>query len=133
MQYFRIKTLVDITKTGIQKDRIDPFKKKQQDNYQTLLQALEMRANIITEDDPIETKMDWSKQGYGKKESTWIWEFSIEQDDIFRIEDDPTGSMLNDVNYVPFNNECNETARFQTYYFSTKIKPINILFEFIDK
>ena len=133
MQYFRITTLVDITKTGVQKDRIDPFKKKQQDNYQTLLQALEMRANIITDEDPIEIKMDWSKQGYSKKESTWVWEFSIEQDDIFRIDDDPTGAMLSDINFVPFNHDCNETAKFQTHYFSTKIKPINILFEYLDK
>ena len=124
MQTFRVLTLVDITKTGIQKEKIDPLKKKQQDNYQTLLQTLEMRANIFTEDDPIEITMDWSNLGYGKKERTWVWNFYIEQDDIFRI---------NDINYIPFNTECNETAKFKQNFFSASIKPINIIFESVDK
>ena len=133
MQTFRVLTLVDITKTGIQKEKIDPLKKKQQDNYQTLLQTLEMRANIFTEDDPIEITMDWSNLGYGKKERTWVWNFYIEQDDIFRIDDNTTGFMINDINYIKFNTECNETAKFKQNFFSASIKPINIIFESVDK
>ena len=52
MQRFRIRTLVDITRTYVFKESIDLFKKKQQDNFQTLHQTLEMRAIIFTEKDP---------------------------------------------------------------------------------
>lgn len=133
MQYFRIKTLVDITKTNVQKEWIDPFKKKQQDNYQTLLQALEMRANIFPSGVPKEDIIDWSIHGHGKKERTWVWNFYTEQDDIFLLDENPVGWMLNDIDFVPFNIECNETAKFKQAYFSTRIKPTNILFEYIDK
>jgi hypothetical protein len=133
MQYFRICTLVDITKTNIHKEQIDPLKKRQQDNYQTLLQALEMRANIFPENDPEIVTMDWSAYGYDKKEKTWVWEFNIEQDDIFLLDDDPKGFMLTDINFVPFNSGCTETASFKQSFFSTKIKPTNILFEYITK
>ena len=133
MQNFRIMTLVDITKTNIQKEWIDPLKKKQQDNYQTLLQALEMRANIFPSGTPKEAVIDWSIHGYSKKERTWIWNFYIEQDDIFLLDDNPIGWMLNDVDFVPFNINCNETAKFKQAHFSTSIKPINILFEYLDK
>jgi hypothetical protein len=133
MQYFRIRTLVDITKTNVHKEQIDPLKKKQQDNYQTLLQALEMRANIFPENDPQESLMDWQKQGYGKKERTWSWEFSIEQDDIFLLNNDPAGYMLIDINYVPFNSGCRETAKFKQNFFSTVLKPTNIIFEYLTK
>jgi hypothetical protein len=126
-------TLVDITKTNIQKEWIDPLKKKQQDNYQTLLQALEMRANIFPLGAPKENIMDWSIYGYSKKERTWIWNFYIEQDDIFLLDDNPIGWMLNDIDYVPFNINCNETAKFKQAHFSTRIKPNNILFEYLDK
>jgi hypothetical protein len=133
MQYFRVLTLVDITKTGIQKEHIDPLKKRQQDNYQTLLQTLEMRANIFTNDPPKQDMIDWSKQGYGKRERTWIWEFSTEQDDIFLLNDDPVGAMIRDVDFVPFNPDCTETAKFKQNYFSTAIKPTNTMFMLIDK
>ena len=71
MQYFRILTLVDITRTNVFKDSVDPFAKRQQDNFQTLHQTLEMRSIIFTESDPRVEKMDWSRYGYGKNETTY--------------------------------------------------------------
>ena len=133
MQYFRILTLVDITRTNVYKDSVDPFAKRQQDNFQTLHQTLEMRGIVFTEFDPMMEMMDWSKYGYGKKEATWIWEISTERDDLYLIDGDPVGGMRLDVEYIPFVDGCTETAHFKQCVFSSKIKPINILFECIDK
>lgn len=133
MQYFRILTLVDITRTNVFKDSIDPFAKQQQDNFQTLHQTLEMRGIVFTESDPKMVMMDWTKYGYGRKEATWVWEISTERDDLYLIENDPVGGMILDVEYIPFVDQCTETAYFKQCVFSARLKPINILFEHIDK
>ena len=133
MQYFRIRTLVDITRTNVFKESIDFLKKKQQDNFQTLHQTLEIRAIIFTEKDPEIIEMDWSQYGYGVNEKTWIWDIYTERDDLFLINNDPCAAMRDDVEYIPFTAHCSETADLKTTFFSSKIKPTNILFELIDK
>ena len=133
MQRFRIYTLVDITRTNVYRDIIDPKAKKQQDNFQTLHQTLEMRSIVFTESEPKKTIMNWDQYGYGKKESTWVWEIYTERDDLYMIDNDPVAAMRNDVEFVPFTNGCDETVNFKHCVFSTRIKPINILFELIDK
>ena len=127
MQRFRIYTLVDITKTNVFKEYLDPLKKKQQDNFNTLHQTLEMRANIFTEKDPERKMMKWGN----KNELTWVWHFYTERDDIFLQDGDPVGLMKNDLEYVPFINNCEETAKFRNCYFSTKTIPINTKIEFV--
>lgn len=124
MQRFRIYTLVDITRTYVVKEYLDPLKKKQQDNFNTLHQTLEMRANIFTEKDPVRKMMKWGN----KNEKTWVWEFYIERDDIFLDNNDPAGLMKKDLEYVPFINNCEETAQFKNCFFSV---PANIKIEFI--
>jgi hypothetical protein len=133
MQRFLIRTLVDITRTNVYRETIDLLKKKQQDNFQTLHQTLEMRSIIFTEKDPIATTMDWRPYGYSKNEKTWEWEIYTERDDVFLINDDPIGGMKQDVEFVPFVAGCTETAKFSSNVFSTNLKPNNILFELIDK
>lgn len=126
MQWFRITTLVDITRTQVVKDYIDPLKKKQQDNYNTLHQTLEMRAIIFSDKDPEKKILDWE----GKEELAWIWEFWIERDDIFLKGNDPAALIKQDLEYVPFINNCEETAKFKNCFFSV---PSNIRVEFISR
>lgn len=124
MQRFRIITLVDITRTNVYKDYIDPLKKKQQDNFNTLHQTLEMRAIIFSEKDPEKNLTNWN----GKQETTWSWEFWIERDDIFLKDKDPAGLIKEDLEFVPFINGCEETAKFKNCFFSI---PSNTKVEFI--
>jgi len=126
MQWFRITTLVDITRTQVFKEHIDPLKKKQQDNYNTLHQTLEMRAIIFSDKDPERKIIDWN----GKKELTWIWEFWTERDDIFLKDNDPAYLIRTDLEYVPFINDCEETAKFKNCFFSV---PDNTRVEFISR
>ena len=132
MQHFLIRTLVDITKTGVYKELLDPIKKRQQDNFQTLHQTLEMRGNVYYSKIPIVIVSDWSVYGYNKKEKTWVWEVYTEQDDLFLLDQDPVGSMRQDIEFIPFVSGCNETAQFKQCVFSSKT-PTNIIFELIDK
>jgi hypothetical protein len=132
MQRFRIFTLVDITRTNIFKESMGLLEKKQQDNFQTLHQTLEIRAIIFTEQNPKCITMDWSEYGYGINEKTWEWIISTERDDLYLIDDDPCGGMKQDVEFVPFTFGCTETAKLHTQFFTT-LKPTNIIFELIDK
>lgn len=124
MQRFRIITLVDITRTQVFKEYVDPLKKKQQDNFNTLHQTLEMRAIIFSEKNPERKIMKWN----GKDQLTWIWEFWIERDDIFLKNNDPAALIKQDLQYVPFINHCEETAKFKNCFFSV---PNNTKVEFI--
>ena len=126
MQRFRITTLVDITRTQVFKEYIDSLKKKQQDNFNTLHQTLEMRAIIFSEKDPEQKIIDWN----GKNELAWIWEFYIERDDIFLKDEDPAGLIKQDLEYVPFITGCKETAKFSKSFFSV---PSNIKIEFVSR
>jgi hypothetical protein len=133
MQRFRVFTLVDITRTDVHKETDDILKKKQQDNFQTLHQTLEMRAIIFSDNPPNTTTMDWSEYGYSKEEKTWEWEFFTERDDLFLVENNPIGGMIADIEFIPFTNNCTETAEFKSNFWSSKLKPVNILFTLLDK
>lgn len=133
MQRFRVRTLVDITRTNIFKESLGLLEKKQQDNFQTLHQTLEMRAIIFTDTDPRIEIMDWKEFGYSDKEKTWVWDFYTERDDLFLLDDDPCGGMKHDIEYVPFVIDCTESAKFKANFFSSKLKPVNILFELNNK
>lgn len=133
MQRFRIFTLVDITRTNVFKESMGLLQKKQQDNFQTLHQTLEIRAIIFTEQNPKCITMDWSEHGYSKSEKTWEWSFYTERDDLYDVDGDPIGGMIKDVQFVPFIPECEETAKFKNHFFSTELKPINIIFQLLDK
>lgn len=133
MQHFRILTLVDITRTNVFKEWQDPLKKKQQDNFQTLHQTLEIRGNVFYDNDPSIIKMDWSTHGYGESEKTWEWVVYFEQDELFAKDDNPTGLMVDDLDLVPFVAGCDETVVFDNRFFSTKKKPTNITFQIVTK
>jgi hypothetical protein len=92
-----------------------------------------MRSIVFTDSSPTTVVMDWSKYGYGKAERTWVWEIYTERDDLYMLDDDPVAAMREDIEFIPFVSGCEETARFKQCFFSTKIKPTNILFELIDK
>lgn len=133
MQRFRVLTLVDITRTNVHKETVDILKKKQQDNFQTLHQTLEMRAIIFSDESPKTIIMDWREYGYRSDEKTWEWEFYTERDDLFLTDDGPLGGMISDIEFVPFTTDCTETAKFKSNFWSSKLKPTNILFSLIDK
>jgi len=127
MQRFKVYTLVDITRTQVFKDYINPLKKKQQDNFNTLQQTLELRGNIYFDNDPKIIILPWNKQNH----KTWEWEFHVEQDDIFLINNDPSGLIRQDLEFVPFINNCTETYPFKQCYFSLKDPTKNTVVEFL--
>lgn len=118
MQSFSVKTLVDITVTNPTRDETDPIKIAQQGNFNSLLQGIGMRANMFYDFDPIETEEDGTKY--------WLWNFKIEQPDIWKTGSDPLGLLKDDLNGIPIIGTLTNTIDIKPAIFDTKTDKQNI-------
>ena len=139
MHLYRIHTLVDITNNGNLKQQF-PFKtqanevihdkhslaiaRNQNSNFNTMVQLLQMRANIIWEQAPkrINHKLGNSNFGnfYEGKHNTWHFEFFTEQTGVYGDDVDPASALKNDFHNVPIVSFCKETATFPLSTFDTE-------------
>ena len=89
MHRYRITTTVDITRTKPDRHSQDELAHAQQQNFNTLLQGIELRANVFWDTDPV------------FKGKHWIWHFDVEAEDIFRDGTDPVGLLKYDLHNIP--------------------------------
>ena len=151
MYEYRIHTLVDITDNGNLKKTF-PFQtasgdvihdknslsiaKNQNSNFATMVQLLQMRANITWEHPPKRMEMQTlGNHGFGSfyegKHTTWHFQFFTEQLEVYGDADDPTAQLKDDFNLVPIINFCKETATFPTNTFITSDpRTINTYFSY---
>ena len=102
MQTISVKTLVDITVTNPTRDESDPILIAQQGNFNSLTQGIGMRANIYYEFIPMvtmENNIKW-----------WNWAFKVEQDGIWKVEDDPIALLKRDLNGIPIIGTLTNTT-----------------------
>ena len=151
MHEYRIHTLVDITNNGNLKQPF-PFKtesgdvihdkqslaiaRDQNSNFNTMLQLLQMRGNVVWENPP--KRIDLQTLGnhnfgsfYEGKQTTWHFQFFVEQYEVYGEENDPVGYLLDDFHHVPVVSFCKETATFPMSAFDTQNgKTINTYFSY---
>jgi hypothetical protein len=101
MARFKITTTVDITRTNPDRECKDSVVLAQQANFNSLLQGIGMRANIIWNSDPI--------QKDNGKHNIWEWEFETEYKDVFLKDGDPAGLLKDDLSGVPVIKNLNNT------------------------
>jgi hypothetical protein len=128
MARYRIITLVDITRS--RPDRADPdrLKQGQQSNFNTLLQTVTLRANIEWSRDP-KIENGSLPNNIGGKAVHWTWEFEIEQDEIFKIGEDPIGLLIDDLQGVPIVNQLLNSYDIDPAVFQTHSDKQNIWIE----
>ena len=139
MHEFRVHTLVDITDNGSLAKQF-PFKtpcgdvvhdrqtlataKNQNSNFSTMLQLLQIRGNLVWEEDPLRLEHDLNLTGFGSyyegQHNSWHFTFFTEQADIFATQSFPMGELQSDFNHVPIITGCRETANFPIKAFVTK-------------
>jgi|TARA_R100000027_G_scaffold49215_1_gene37776 hypothetical protein len=140
MHEYRIHTLVDITENGNLKQQF-PFKTKhgvivkdkqslaiardQNANFNTLIQLLQLRGNIVWEQSPQKIEVDnLGNYGFGSyyegKQNTWHFQFFTEQNDVYGDIYDPTANLTQDFNLVPVNPDCSNTAHLPISTFITE-------------
>lgn len=100
MTRYKLITLIDITRTNPTRVEQDPTVLGQQANFNTFLQGIGMRANIEWEQDPI---MDSGvlPLPFDGGANYWTWEFIVERDQVFELDNDPVALLVQDLHNIP--------------------------------
>jgi hypothetical protein len=125
MQLFKLVSVVDITRSLPSRSETDQLKMGQQANFNSLIQAIGIRSNVEWDRDP-ECHTGRLPDAIEGAATHWIWEFSVERDFVFRLDDDPVGLLLDDLQGVPVINRLNNSVDIMPSIFQTKGDHINI-------
>ena len=130
MQY-TIYTTVDITNTG--QYRSEPGKELErlkEQNYQTILQTLGLRANIRTIENPVLMNINGSILGFNTSNIIHVWRYSFEseRDYPFGTEENPVEFLENDFDGIPFISGLDESMQQNYDVFVTDGPSKNIIF-----
>ena len=107
MPRYKIKTTVDITRSNPDRGDPDQIRQGQQSNFNTLLQGIGMRANVEWTYNPSRSMLETDG-----KIAYWLWEFTVEREDIFLSDGDPVGLLKQDLHGVPIIKNLTETETF---------------------
>ena len=129
---FMVLTLVDITQTNARRADGDKFAYSQQQNYNTLVNTMGLRTNILPlaamkiEDRELEPN-EFGKE-YSGTHKVWSFPFEVEAEDSLSIE-----MLEQDFDLVPVITDLNETVKINNNVFRTNgAKDNNIRFITID-
>lgn len=124
MARYQIITLVDITRSNPDRSETDKLKVGQQANFNSLIQAIGLRANVEWEIDP---KMQDGRLPHPRsgKANHWAWEFTTERDYLFQKDDDPVGLLLDDLDGVPIVDQLNNSMDINPAVFQTQGEKTN--------
>lgn len=120
MERYRIITLVDITRTNCPRNEPDKVKVGQQANFNSLIQAIELRSNVDWDKDP-EMNTGRLPDNLDGKANHWIWEFTVERDFVFLKDNtDPVGLLVDDLNGVPIVADLTNNVELSPAAIQTK-------------
>jgi hypothetical protein len=111
MPSYKIITQVDITRTEPNRDNSDTVLRAQQSNFNSLIQGIELRANVFWDQDPIMVEGETN---------TWHWLFTVEREEVFNDGDNPVGLLLEDLNNIPIINHLPNTPNLTHPAFKTR-------------
>ena len=128
---YKLYTLVDITHTG--QYRNEPGKEDdrwREQNFNTILQTLGIRANIQYTQKPIVTEVAGRLIGFDTEEIIRVWRFDFrtEQDNLYEVNSDPVGYLKSDFHLVPYISGLNELMDQKYAVFNTTDPGKNIVF-----
>jgi hypothetical protein len=128
---YRLYTTVDITNTG--QYRNDPAKdalRWKEQNFQTVLQTIGIRANIVSYTAPTMMVTNGIMVGFevNKNINVWSMEFETERDFLFDKAHDPIGLLKDDFELVPYISGLDECMEQSYDVFVTYGPTRNIVF-----
>jgi hypothetical protein len=128
---YKLYTLVDITHTGQYRNETgkEALRWKEQ-NFNTILQTLGLRANINYYNSPIVTEMKGRLVGFDTDKIIRLWrfDFNTERDCIYEDVGDPTSFLKEDFNLVPYIEGLDECMEQNYAVFITNGIGKNIVF-----
>jgi hypothetical protein len=128
---YKLYTLVDITNTG--QYRADAGKEQarwKEQNFNTVLQTIGLRATISYLNKPIVIEMKGSIVGFNTDDIIRLWrfDFSVDRDQLFENDGDPIAFLKDDFNLIPYINGLDELMEQQYSVFVTRGNNKNIVF-----
>jgi len=128
---YKLYTTVDITNTG--QYRTEPGKEHlrwKEQNFQTVLQTLGIRANIYFNEKPIAITVGGKKVGLEVDQlvNVWRFDFETERENLFEFENNPVGYLLDDFELVPYISGLDESMTQNYDVFVTRGPSRNIVF-----
>lgn len=129
--FYKLSTTIDITNTG--QYRNEPGREQarlQQQNFDTLVNTIGMRSNIIYDYSP-KVIIDYPKNVglTGKNLSNiWVFEWRVEYAYVFKEQEDDVAFLKKDFALVPYNANLTETTTYKTNVF---MPGVNINFEML--
>ena len=126
-------TLIDITKTNEVSGLANNKARNQQRNWETLVQVLGLRAQLITLSTPDIKYADASSTNFGVaykgKHRVWTFTFGVEQEAVFASPTSSHGTLEHDFINVPIIASLDETITIQIPTFIVDGPYKNIYFE----
>ena len=128
---YKLYTLVDITHTG--QYRSEPGRETarwKEQNFNTVLQILGIRSNVIYKQGPIASEVKGRVVGFDTDKIIRVWrfDFSTERDYLYENDGDPIGFLKEDFHLVPYIQGLDELLEQQYAVFTTYGKTKNIVF-----
>jgi len=126
---FNLITLVDITETKARRGE-NPDQWKQQQNFNTMLGCISLRANPSYTTKPKNEQRNIDNLGFGKahKGKHNVWEFNFEIEYGYLDEE----MLINDLDLIPIISNLEETAKLNPSCFMTNNGERNIIFKLLD-
>ncbi len=126
-----LHTLVDITNTGVwRRENGNEKLRDQQQNFNTVLQTIGLRANIEYRRRPEMERVPADSYGFNSKDSVNIWTFEwyCDREAVWTEGEDPLALLKLDFNLVPFIPNLDETLVMKPSVFKSTGNDANILF-----
>lgn len=127
-------TLIDITKTDITNytPELERMRNKQR-NWETVVQILGLRTQTMSIKQLATGTKDLSQYMFGSnyqnKQRVWTFEFDIEFENLYLLDQDPYGALKKDFAQIPVLLGLDETATPQLALFYTDGPFNNIYFK----
>lgn len=124
---YKLYTLVDITHTKRAVTDIDRWKEQ---NFQTVLQTLGIRANVTFIQNPVVVETKGNLVGFNTDDIIRLWRFDFitDRNDLYNLDNDPVGHLKNDFHLVPYINGLDEMMDQKYAVFNTQDPGKNISF-----
>ena len=128
---YKLYTLVDITHTG--QTRTDPGKEAlrwKEQNFQTVLQTLGIRANVTFTQSPVIVELKGNLVGFDTKDLIRVWrlDFTTDRDMLYEHDGDPVAYLKQDFHLVPYISGLDEMMDQKYAVFNTIDPGKNISF-----
>jgi hypothetical protein len=129
---YKLYTLVDITHTDQHRNELGKEQDRwKEQNFQTVLQTLGIRANIHYHGSPDALEVGGKAIGFNTDEVIRVWrfDFSTERDFLYLDETgDPVGFLKEDFHLVPYISGLDELMEQKYAVFTTTGATPNIVF-----